>query len=363
MIDAAIGNEIDTYNQRATDALGYGVPGYQPSFHDVLSTKVRSIKTMDPLSVVAPQNSYFIVDNGDGTHSYSRGGDFRVFQGQLVDRDGRAVLGYPNGVEKGTLAPITVPANVPDGTIRIAADGTVSYGGAEKAPPTMPALKKPLMPEASTGAVPSYAQSSGGKKMSAGLSSGASKGASPSANTSDYDVPNIALDSDVNIAPVNLPANAGHVDAQSVLSQSPQAMLKSLGTHNEPDSQNFAQASAPTTATDSAMQASFEHGVKSGGPDKTAGIGTPLGKIALARFATGTTVSNDGASTSGPPIEMGPPGNGKIATLKVGFRDVGSVDSINSKLQVSNASSTLYALLQIETARQGNAKKAMDLVK
>ncbi len=285
MIDADIGRVIDAFNQRAQDALGYNVPGYQPAFHDVLQRQVRSVKTFDPLSVVAPENTYFVIDNGDGSHSYSRGGDFRITQGRLVDRNGCAVLGYPNGMEKGTLAPITVPADVPDGNVRIANDGTISY----------------------VNAAPSRS------------------------------------------AAIALPDTAGHRTPPLAVDQ----------TFDD----NGRYTGGPTTATDAAMSRSFMAGAKASSTEPVTMPTAPLGKLALARFASGTVVTNGGLASSIVPLEMGPPGTGGIAVLKSGYRDVGSVDHMTSKLQVSEANTTMYAMIQLETARQSNVKKAMDLIK
>ena len=347
MIDASMSDEINKFNARSADALGYNIPGYQPSFHDVLDQHARSIKSFDPLSVLAPENAYFVVDNGDGSHSYTRSGDFRISQGQLVTRDGRAVLGYPNGVEKGTLAPITVPQGVPDGSVRISSDGTVSYGGGDASAVKAAGALAPGIAHA-----PPVTDVRASENLPAPAS----------AAGKNYDVPDIALDSDANLPMVSLPAEAGHITPHAVLSQEMPLRKTPLGNHSEPQVQDSAATSAETTGTDAAMTASFTGGAKTVGP-LAAGIGTPLGKIAMARFGVGTTVTNDGAATSGPPVEMGPPGQGQIGKLKTGARDVGSVDPMASRLQVTAASQILNAMLQIETARQGNAKKVMDLIK
>jgi len=273
MIELNISNAVDRVNDRADDALGYSTPGYQPKFHDVLNSQVRSIKTFDPLSVVAPEHTYFVVDNGDGSRSYTRGGDFRLAQGRLVDRNGRVVLGYPNGIEKGTLAPIRLPLGTPDERVRIASDGTVSY-----------------LSRATTGA----------------------------------------------------PSNAEPRRSQLV--------------------PGVDALSASTRAFDSSEASAFKAGLKEG-LTPTPGIAVPVGKIALARFATGTVVSNAGSATSGPPIEMGPPGNGQIGALKTGYRDIGSVNHMAMFYHFSDATSLLNAVLQTETAREANAKTAMDLIK
>lgn len=273
MIDLDCSNAIDMVNDRAVDALGYNTPGYQPKFHDVLNSQVRSIKSFDPLSVVAPQNTYFVVDNGDGSHSYTRGGDFRLAEGRLVDRDGRAVLGYPNGIEKGTLAPITLPPGTPDGRVRIASDGTVSYLGS------------------ATSVEPSSSRS---------LRSGRSQ------------------------------------DAPAL--------------------------SAPTAAFDPSEASAFKVGLKQG-LTPTPGIAVPVGQVALARFATGTVMSNAGSASSGPPIEMGPPGSGQIGALKTGFRDIGSVDHMAMFYQFSNATSLLAAVYAACNAIHTSNKTAMDLIK
>jgi flagellar basal body rod protein FlgG len=273
MIDINCSSAMDRFNDRAADALGYGTPGYQPKFHDVLSSQVRSIKTFDPLSVVAPKNTYFVVDNGDGSRSYTRGGDFRLAEGQLVDREGRTVLGYPNGIEKGTLAPITLPPGTPDGRVRIASDGTVSYLGSATT----------LEP------------------------------ANGLARRSEF-----------------APGQNGVID--------------------------------PTTAFDSSEADALKTGLKQG-LTPTPGLALPVGKLALARFATGTIVSNAGRATSGPPIEMGPPKSGEIGALKTGYRDVSSVDHTAMFYHLTEANALMNAMYSACNATHNINKQAMELIK
>lgn len=384
MIDASMSNEIKTYNARAEDALGYNVPGYQPHFHDVLERQTRSVKVFDSLSVAAPEDTYFVVDNGDGSHSYTRSGNFRVSQGKLMTSDGRTVLGYPNGVEKGTLTPMTVPAGIPDGTVSIASDGTLSYGGPAQALGAMPAAIGPHAAPVTDMALSENLPAPAPSTIAAAAASTAPTTAAVSAHAGakGLDVPDIALGDDLRNEPVTLPEvavqsttpqiasqvtlpdTAGRLDPRAVLGQPADAQrsLTSLNQHNEPQVQDSAVTGAPSRGTDASMAASMIQGIKTVGYNG-AGIGTPLGKIAMARFASGTTVSNDGRSTSGPPLEMGPPGNGTIEHLKTGARDVGNVDAMASRVAVGVQNTILNAMLQVETARQSNAKKAMDLIK
>jgi hypothetical protein len=398
MIDAKYSDAIDNFNSRAADALGYGTPGYQPKFHDVLNSQVRSIRTFDPLSTVAPENTYFVVDNGDGSQSYTRGGDFRVSEGRLVSRDGRAVLGYPNGIEKGTLAPITLPQGTPDGAVRIAADGTVSYLGASDMNETKSvigndALSSGLLASGSPMRASSLPPTTDVKN---------SENLAPPTNAGlkNVEVPDIALASDPDM-PVSLPHDAGTLDARTLIAKSSApriADIKDTGNDNldvkassEDRSARMRNVSAPvddgpqqlvgvnpvspaerlqdsgakatpTTIFDSAAASGFNNGLKLG-LTPTTGQGTPIGKIALARFATGTVVSEDGRATSGAPIEMGPPGNGQIGQLKVGYRDIGSVNHMAALKKLNESEQFLNAVYSMRTALHTSEKTAMDLIK
>uniref|UniRef100_E6Q5B1 Uncharacterized protein n=1 Tax=mine drainage metagenome TaxID=410659 RepID=E6Q5B1_9ZZZZ len=51
-------------------------------------------RTLDPLSVVAPEGARFVVRLRDGSDGYTFDGGFSLRDGALVDRNGDAVLGY-----------------------------------------------------------------------------------------------------------------------------------------------------------------------------------------------------------------------------------------------------------------------------
>ena len=83
---------------------------------------------LDPLSVAAPANAYFVTEDGR-VRTFSRNGDFRIESGRLVDGSGRSVLGLRH--DGASFAPLEVePVDVALGRAqdaRISSDGTLSY--------------------------------------------------------------------------------------------------------------------------------------------------------------------------------------------------------------------------------------------
>ena len=92
-------------------------------------------------------------------------------------------------------------------------------------------------------------------------------------------------------------------------------------------------------------------------------FGTPVGKLALARFGFGTIVDNNNVSSSRVPIELGAPKSGSIGALRTNSRDLGSVDLIQATRAIANASQVLSAVMTAEQSRNSRAKAAMGLIK
>ncbi|MFN3431677.1 MAG: flagellar basal-body rod protein FlgF [Candidatus Sericytochromatia bacterium] len=75
-------------------------------------------QTENPFDLALQGDGFFTVEGEGGERVYTRGGDFtRDVEGRLVDKGGRAVLGQGG------------PITIPDGTLQVGLDGTVSVDG------------------------------------------------------------------------------------------------------------------------------------------------------------------------------------------------------------------------------------------
>ena len=82
--------------QRAQDVSRAFTPGAQASFDDAGRAET-SYPTLDALSAVAPEGTYFVVRGSSGSIAYTRDGDFTIRSGMLCARDGATVLGAARG--------------------------------------------------------------------------------------------------------------------------------------------------------------------------------------------------------------------------------------------------------------------------
>ena len=86
-------------------------------------------RTLDPLSVAAPEGALFVVQTRDGSTAYTHDGAFSLHDGVLVDANGDAVLGYAR--PGAPLQPLRVDSvdramqEVRD--VRLDADGALRY--------------------------------------------------------------------------------------------------------------------------------------------------------------------------------------------------------------------------------------------
>ena len=79
---------------RVNDLLLAYAPGTMPRNSDTIAApRVPEIAT-SPLSVVAPDGSYFIAQERGGGRSYTRAGDMQVRDGVLAGPDGAPILGF-----------------------------------------------------------------------------------------------------------------------------------------------------------------------------------------------------------------------------------------------------------------------------
>jgi hypothetical protein len=129
MISAATSDALDRIATRASDVLAGYTSGFEPQRADAAGQPASLERSQDPLSVVAPENTYFLVERGGATR-YSRDGGFTFADGTLRAHDGAAVLGTAQG-ERAEPHPLTLDAidralgRISDE--RVESDGTVSY--------------------------------------------------------------------------------------------------------------------------------------------------------------------------------------------------------------------------------------------
>lgn len=246
-VDSVLGNTLSEYNTAATDGMGSSVPGFQASFHQAMSSKASSLGIDDPLSVAAPANNFFVVQNPDGSRAYTRAGNFHILDGKLLTSKDQPVLGFPEGLTGGSLVPITVPAGTPEGWVNIAADGTVSIADPKLVaemdaghPGTTPAVQpgEAKLP-ADDGSSRQHSIYRRGGAAAALAATGATTASIPGADGDD--VPNPALMDAVagNRAPAGI-ANQYHPAAPVVMPIAGQQLAQpggatTAGTASQPD--------------------------------------------------------------------------------------------------------------------------------
>ncbi|MFN2460700.1 MAG: hypothetical protein ABR591_08445 [Candidatus Velthaea sp.] len=132
MIGSATMDALARIQSRAEDALqAYRAGGAARSDDANLASRPPEYAS-DPLSVAAPANAYFATADAAGRTAYTRDGGFRLADGALVTKDGRAVLGFPAGDARGAVPlPLRLPAADVAlgrcGDARIESDGTLAF--------------------------------------------------------------------------------------------------------------------------------------------------------------------------------------------------------------------------------------------
>lgn len=127
-LDAPLGAALDRIAERAADVRRAFVPGAVPEHDDVATPAASSAFTLDPLSVRAPEGTYFLTAGARGETRYSRDGAFAIRDGRLVDGSGSPVLGTLPSGERGELRADAVDAalgRIAGASIR--PDGTLAY--------------------------------------------------------------------------------------------------------------------------------------------------------------------------------------------------------------------------------------------
>jgi flagellar basal body rod protein FlgG len=84
---------LDRIVERAADVRRAFTPGAEPQRDDVATSAPSSGFTLDPLSVAAPDGTYFVVNDSPGHVAYTRDGAFALRDGRLVTADGAPVFG------------------------------------------------------------------------------------------------------------------------------------------------------------------------------------------------------------------------------------------------------------------------------
>jgi len=129
MIDASTADALSRVASRARDLLQAYRGGFEPAAGDATIRGTASAPALDPLSVVAPEGSFFVTRALDGTPLLSRDGSFGFVDGELRSSDGSVALGTTDATK--TLRPLRIdPVDVALGRVsapRIEADGSVCY--------------------------------------------------------------------------------------------------------------------------------------------------------------------------------------------------------------------------------------------
>lgn len=128
MIDGITVHFLDNFGIAADDIHNSFTPGFTPVRTELRGTS-RSAPSLNPLSSVAPENTYFVGTDVHGRRFYSRNGDFHLVNGMLRTPNGSSVMGYASGSSK--LSPLKVnPTDLALGRVtnaQVGADGSLTY--------------------------------------------------------------------------------------------------------------------------------------------------------------------------------------------------------------------------------------------
>lgn len=129
MIDASTADALSRVAARAHDVLQAYRGGFEPLAGDATVRGAAFERSLDPLSVVAPEGTFFVVRDRAGAPLLSRDGAFAFVDGELRAADGTVALGSVEGGS--TLHALRVDrvdaALGRAGNARIEPDGTVVY--------------------------------------------------------------------------------------------------------------------------------------------------------------------------------------------------------------------------------------------
>ena len=128
-VNTATERSLDLISQRAADVYKAFTPGALPERSDVETNAPQSRAALDPLSVSAPGDDYFMTFDERGRTTYTRDGQMRLANGTVAGGNGRPMLGYIGNAS--TAAELKIdPVDEALGRVRnlrIETDGTVAY--------------------------------------------------------------------------------------------------------------------------------------------------------------------------------------------------------------------------------------------
>jgi flagellar basal body rod protein FlgG len=128
-LNPALSLALDRIAERASDVRRAFVPGAPPAFDEVATGRASSQPTLDPLSVAAPDDAYFVSNDVAGQMTFTRDGSFHLSEGVLFGADERPVLGF--AAPEAALAELRIdPVDVALDRVRnprIESNGTLSY--------------------------------------------------------------------------------------------------------------------------------------------------------------------------------------------------------------------------------------------
>jgi hypothetical protein len=129
MLDGLIVHFLDNFGVTGDDVKHSYTAGFRPTNSQRFG-EARSAPSLDPLSVVAPTDTYFIGNDPYGRRFFSRNGAFKLIDGQLRTQNGQSeVLGYMAG--QTGLVPLRVDPKDKmlnrASDVQIEADGSLSY--------------------------------------------------------------------------------------------------------------------------------------------------------------------------------------------------------------------------------------------
>ena len=131
MIGAAASDALDRIAALRRDLLHAYESGFEPLDSRIATPQARSMRSLDPLSVVAPADSYFVSADAHAAPRYSRDGSFRLVDGTLRFADGSPALGHSVSTPGSALGPLRVdPIDAAVGRVSAAgidSDGTFAY--------------------------------------------------------------------------------------------------------------------------------------------------------------------------------------------------------------------------------------------
>jgi flagellar basal body rod protein FlgG len=128
-LNAAMSAALDRIAERAADVRRAFTPGALPQNDDVATAGESADFTLDPLSVSAPEGTYFVTTDDRGKTRYTRDSSFSVRGGALVDGSGRPVC----GMREADAAPAALRVDPVDESLgrirdaRIERDGSFVY--------------------------------------------------------------------------------------------------------------------------------------------------------------------------------------------------------------------------------------------